>query len=84
MTAPATLGHPLVIMGCMNTSAAITDHPVEQLTLLPTPSTPARFLLSKDTRERGLRHVAEIRQMLAARTTASDATGAAQHHDQAA
>ena len=40
---------------------------VEQLTLLPAASTPARFRLSKDTRERGLRHVAEIRRMLAAR-----------------
>jgi hypothetical protein len=71
----------------MNTSAVITDltdHSVEQLTLLPTPSTPARFLLSKDTRERGLRHVAEIRQMLAARTTTSAAAGADQHHDRAA
>lgn len=37
----------------------------EQLTLLPTPALNPRFLLSKDTRERGMRHVAEIRQMLA-------------------
>jgi hypothetical protein len=40
----------------------------EQLTLLPAARTPARFRLSKDTRERGLRHVAEIRSMLAARS----------------
>ena len=39
----------------------------EQLTLLPASSTPARFRLSRDTRERGLRHVAEIRRMLAER-----------------
>jgi len=37
----------------------------EQLTLLPTSTTNPRFVLSKSTRERGLRHVAEIRQLLA-------------------
>ncbi len=47
--------------------AAATEQP-SQLTLLPTTSTPARFRLSKDTRERGMRHVAEIRQMLASRS----------------
>jgi hypothetical protein len=62
-------------------SATRTQHPsTEQLTLLPSTSTPARFRLSKDTRERGLRHVAEIRQMLAAR---SDSAAVARH-DQAA
>ena len=40
----------------------------EQLTLLPNPTVNARFALSKSTRERGLRHVAEIRQQLAERT----------------
>ncbi len=64
-------------MGAMKTAAqspnnsttldAADTTSIEQLTLLPATSTPARFLLSKDTRERGLRHVAEIRQMLAAR-----------------
>ena len=39
----------------------------EQLTLLPQAGVAARFRLSDDTRRRGLRHVAEIRQMLAAR-----------------
>ncbi len=63
------------MMGTMKTAAR--NHPAEQLTLLPTASTPARFRLSKDTRERGLRHVAEIREMLAARSVAA-------HHDQAA
>jgi hypothetical protein len=56
--------------------------PAEQLTLLPTTSTPTRFRLSKDTRERGLRHVAEIRQMLAARADAS--ATARPRHDEAA
>jgi hypothetical protein len=81
------------MMGTMNTSARTTlrsatestaDAPSpEQLTLLPATSTPARFRLSRDTRERGLRHVAEIRRMLAARsehsldTTAPSANRAA-------
>jgi hypothetical protein len=43
--------------------AAAAD--AEQLTLLPNDSVTPRFRLSRDTRERGLRHVAEIRQMLA-------------------
>lgn len=46
----------------------------EQLTLLPNDSVTARFRLSRETRERGLRHVAEIRRMLAER---SDATAVA-------
>lgn len=44
----------------------------EQLTLLPEPNVPARFRLSRDTRVRGLRHVAEIRAMLAARRVDDD------------
>ena len=64
-------------------SATRTQLPsTEQLTLLPTTSTPARFRLSKETRERGLRHVAEIRQMLAARSEPT--TVALRRHDQAA
>lgn len=43
----------------------------EQLTLLPSSTTNSRFALSKSTRERGLRHVAEIRQQLAERNPAS-------------
>ena len=64
-----TLMHPIVIMDTMHPSA---DRPTaaEQLSLLPTATTPARFRLSKDTRERGLRHVAEIRRMLAERAEA--------------
>lgn len=46
--------------------------PAEQLSLLPTPSTPARFRLSTDTRRRGLRHVAEIRSLLAERAADQD------------
>jgi hypothetical protein len=39
----------------------------EQLTLLPSDRVTPRFRLSRETRERGLRHVAEIRRMLAER-----------------
>ncbi len=61
----------------------------EQLTLLPNDSVTARFRLSRDTRERGLRHVAEIRRMLAERAapTTLAVAGDAQlqmRHDQAA
>lgn len=43
------------------------ESPAQQLTLLPASSVSARFQLSRATRERGLRHVAEIRQLLAER-----------------
>jgi len=56
----------------------------EQLTLLPTTTTPARFRLSNDTRERGLRHVAEIRQRLAASTGQPTPAEDAPRHDAAA
>jgi hypothetical protein len=46
----------------------------EQLTLLPNESVTPRFRLSRETRERGLRHVAEIRAMLAERAGAAGAT----------
>ncbi|MGI9644786.1 MAG: hypothetical protein ACR2O6_05690 [Ilumatobacteraceae bacterium] len=58
------------------TNAAIDqrhDDGAEQLTLLPASNVSARFMLSRETRERGLRHVAEIRRQLAAQ--------AAQHAD---
>jgi len=52
------------------TASATSDATViEQLTLLATPTAPARFRLSNDTRQRGLRHVAEIRRMLSERST---------------
>ena len=61
----------------------------EQLTLLPNDSVTPRFRLSRDTRERGLRHIAEIRQMLAERAgpTTLAVAGESQlqpRHDQAA
>ncbi len=61
----------------------------EQLTLLPNDAVTSRFRLSRATRERGLRHVAEIRRMLAERAEATSiATTAEPHHqirhDQAA
>ncbi len=74
------------MMGSMKSATRTSLPSAEQLTLLPSavaPATPARFRLSKDTRERGLRHVAEIRQMLAARTDAHSAA-ASHHHDRAA
>ncbi len=63
-----------------NTATALRStttavEPTEQLTLLPNDSVNARFRLSRDTRERGLRHVAEIRRMLA------KDSGAAPIHD---
>lgn len=53
----------------------------EQLTLLPNTDVTARFRLSQDTRERGLRHVAEIRRMLAER---APQPVEAERHDHAA
>ena len=41
-----------------------------QLTLLPSPEVPVQFRLDVDTRRRGLRHVAEIREQMAARQAA--------------
>lgn len=70
------------MMGTMKSATRTQLPSTEQLTLLPATSTPARFRLSKETRERGLRHVAEIRQMLAAR--ADGTTVALPRHDQAA
>ena len=77
------------MMGTMNTAprnhlrsttrSATGNASVEQLTLLPTTTTPARFRLSNDTRERGLRHVAEIRQRLAASTAQPTPAGAPRH-----
>jgi hypothetical protein len=52
-----------------STTTSIPSNP-EQLTLLPNDSVTPRFRLSRETRERGLRHVAEIRRMLAERSAA--------------
>jgi len=70
-------------------SAAVAPAAAEQLTLLPSARVTPRFRLSKDTRERGLRHVAEIRQMLAERADAAPRTNHIDHtldrrHDRAA
>ena len=73
-TAAGTLSQGIVKMGTMITTTTSSDAPAEQLTLLPATTVPARFLLSRDTRERGLRHVAEIRRMLAERSDASVTT----------
>lgn len=57
----------------MTTSATNRRHDeagAEQLTLLPASNVHSRFLLSRATRERGLRHVAEIRRQLAERQAA--------------
>jgi hypothetical protein len=60
----------------------------EQLSLLPNDAVTARFRLSRETRERGLRHVAEIRRMLAERADSNAATDNVQalrsSHEQAA
>jgi hypothetical protein len=66
------------------TRSAADTASVEQLTLLPATTTPARFRLSNDTRERGLRHVAEIRQRLAARAAQPTLAEPAPRHDAAA
>ncbi len=86
------------MMGTMNTTArthlrsttpdtagtATTAAAAEQLSLLATTTTPARFRLSKETRERGLRHVAEIREMLAVRAEGAPALELTPRHDRAA
>ena len=41
-----------------------------QLSLLPSPTAPLQFRLDADTRRRGLQHVAEIREQMAARQAA--------------
>ena len=56
------------------TNLAVADgrsDAVEQLSLLPNDHVTPRFRLSRETRERGLRHVAEIRRMLAERADAA-------------
>lgn len=76
------------MMETMNTTARnhlrSTSGSAEQLTLLPTTTTPARFRLSNDTRQRGLRHVAEIRQMLADRAEQPSTANTTLRHVEAA
>ena len=45
----------------------------QQLTLLPSSNVPLQFRLDADTRRRGRRHIAEIRQQLAERQAARQA-----------
>jgi len=42
----------------------------QQLTLLPSSDVPVQFRLDADTRRRGIRHVSEIRRLLAERQAA--------------
>lgn len=42
----------------------------QQLSLLPPSNVPLQFRLDADTRRRGIRHIAEIRHMLAERQAA--------------
>jgi hypothetical protein len=48
----------------MNTATTTPIPPGEQLELLPAEHIPTRFRLDRQTRLRGLAHVAEIRRML--------------------
>lgn len=64
------LGNPVTACrhtGLMDITTTLSSARAEQLTLLPAATVPARFRLDRATRERGLRHVAEIRRMLADR-----------------
>ena len=46
----------------------MTEHDTpQQLTLLPSSDVPLRFRIDAETRRRGIRHIAEIRQQLAER-----------------
>lgn len=49
------------------------EQPAEQLSLLPTPDVPLRFRLDNETRRRGLRHIAQLREVLAERQAAHEA-----------
>jgi hypothetical protein len=68
----------------MDTTTTSSTTSAEQLTLLPAATVPARFLLSRETRERGLRHVAEIRRMLAERSDVTVLGSAELRRDRAA
>jgi hypothetical protein len=56
----------------------MTEHDTpQQLTLLPSSDVPLRFRIDAETRRRGIRHIAEIRQQLAERQAARADTPAA-------
>jgi hypothetical protein len=65
-----SMSHPWFTMADME-DHPMTDETPTQLTLLPPPSVPVQFRLDRATRERGLRHIAEIRQLLAERRAAA-------------
>lgn len=53
------------------------DDAPRQLSLLPSSAAPLQFRLDKDTRQRGLRHIAEIRLQMAQRRAEREAAEAA-------
>ena len=57
----------------MTNSQTTTSDTPSQLSLLPTAEVPVQFRLDAATRQRGKRHVAEIRQMLEERRRAREA-----------
>jgi hypothetical protein len=46
------------------------QHAPQQLSLLPPADVPVQFRIDEATRQRGMRHIAEIRALLAARQAA--------------
>lgn len=51
------------------------QHAPQQLSLLPPADVPVRFRIDEATRQRGMRHIAEIRAQLAARHAARTGVG---------
>jgi hypothetical protein len=54
------------------TNSTTASTAAQQLSLLPAADVPLQFRLDSATRRRGLRHVAEIRQLLAERQAARE------------
>jgi hypothetical protein len=54
------------------TNSSTSSATAQQLSLLPAADVPLQFRLDAATRRRGLRHVAEIRQLLAERQAARE------------
>jgi hypothetical protein len=57
---------------CADSGAMPERSTVQQLSLLPAAEVPLQFRLDAATRRRGLRHVAQIRQLLAERQAARE------------
>lgn len=70
MAARGTLSHPLAIIAFME------HEQTEQLSLIERSHLPVQFRLDRRTRQRGLAHVAELRRLLAERSS-----GATQQSD---